>query len=78
MRASNALRPAGATRPSASSRAIFSTFTLLQLLPGLRGVKRCMWRSSSMRRITPSIQPKHSAWSTACDQVIVCLPVAFL
>jgi hypothetical protein len=38
---------------------------VLQLLPSLRGVKRCMCRSSSMRRITPSIQPKQSAWSTA-------------
>jgi hypothetical protein len=27
--------------------------------------------------LTPSIQPKQSAWSTACDQVSDGLPVAF-
>ena len=64
-------------RPASSSSAILRMLTLLQLLPFLRGVKRCRWRSSSIRLSLPSIQPKHSAWSTACDQVIVCLPVAF-
>jgi hypothetical protein len=47
------------------------------LLVGLRGVKRCLWRSSSTRFAIPSIQPQHSASSTACDQLITCLPVAF-
>jgi hypothetical protein len=40
-------------------------------------VKRCMWRSSSMRFTRPSIQPKQSAWSTASDQVRLDRPVAF-
>ena len=51
--------------------------TLLQLLPRLRGVKRWRWRSSSIELSVPSIQPKQSAWSTACDQLMRCLPVPF-
>jgi hypothetical protein len=31
-----------------------------------------------MRRRTPSIQPKHSAWSTDCGQVMLGRPLPFL
>ena len=49
---------------------VLSTETLamliaLQLLRGFRGVKRCAWLSTSTLRVTPSIQPKHRACSTA-------------
>ena len=52
--------------------------TLLQFDVFLRGVKRWMWRSSSMRRSSPSIQPKHSAWSTACSHERRWRPVLLL
>jgi len=51
--------------------------TLLQMLPGLRGLKRCCQRSSSMVFARPSIQPKQSAWSTASDHVRLGLLVPF-
>jgi len=35
------------------------------MLPGRRGVKRCVKLSASIFRMMPSIQPKHSASSTA-------------
>jgi hypothetical protein len=41
-----------------------ATFTALQMLAALRGVKRCVALSSSTRRRTPSIQPTHSASAT--------------
>jgi hypothetical protein len=42
VRNSNAARPAGRIRPSSMSRFTFATLTLLQLLFGRLGVKRCM------------------------------------
>jgi hypothetical protein len=47
--------------PASRSFDTFSMLTLDQLLPGLRGVKRCLCRSSSMRFSRPSIHPKQSA-----------------
>ena len=41
----------------------------LQLLVALRGVHRCRLVSSSMRWATESIQPQHSASTTASSQV---------
>jgi hypothetical protein len=77
LRRSKAASPAGRIRPASRSRATFSMFTFDQLLDGLRGVKRCMWRSSSILFRRPSIHPKHSAWSTACDHVSDGFPVCF-
>ena len=58
-------RPSGRIRPSAISRSTRALFDAAQTLPGLRGVKRSMWLSSSMRRSMPSIQPKQRASTTA-------------
>jgi len=46
---------------SSSTRRIL---TLLQMLRGFLGVKRIEKLEASMRRRTPSIQPKHSASSS--------------
>src|SRR5579872_6887543 len=50
--------------------------TRLQMLPCLRGVNRIEYRSSSIRRRMPSIQPKHRATSTDSAQVRLGCPVA--
>ena len=78
VRASNAAWPAGRIRPSAVSRATFSTLMALQLLPFRRGVKRCTWVSASTLFRIPSIQPTQRASSTARDQSTLGRPVAFL
>ena len=67
-RASNAATPAGRIRPSPVSVATFPTLTALQVLPLRRGVNRWTKEVSSTLRRMPSIQPTHSASSTACDQ----------
>ena len=64
-------------RPSARSCSTLAMLTALQLLVGLRGVKRWMWRSPSTEFRRPSIQPKQSASSTASDHVRLGLPVCF-
>ena len=61
-------RPAGRIRPAAISASTFWRLTFDQVLCGRRGVKRCTNQSSSMRFARPSIQPKHSATSTAPAQ----------
>src|SRR3954453_4134328 len=76
--ASKAAIPAGRIRPSAIRRSTFATLTALQLLPLRRGVSRWTWLMSSMRFRIPSIQPKHSASSTACAQVTLGRPDPFL
>ena len=53
-------------------------FTALQMLPARRGVKRIVYRSSSMRLRTPSIHPKQSASSTDSGHVMLALPEDFL
>ena len=53
-------------------------FTALQTLPFRRGVKRIMYRSSSMPLRIPSIQPKQSASSTDSGHVMLALPEPFL
>jgi hypothetical protein len=50
----------------------------LQLLPFRRGVNRWAWLRSSIRCSTPSIQPTHSASSTASVQVTLGIPEPFL
>ncbi len=55
------------------SRLIFD-----QTLFARRGVNRCTYHSSSIRREMPSIQPKQSATSTALVQSIDVTPVPFL
>jgi hypothetical protein len=49
-----------------------------QTLRGRRGVNRRQELSSSRVRACPSIQPKHSASSTACCQVSVVTQPPFL
>jgi hypothetical protein len=53
-------------------------FTALQLLRAVRDVNRFMYRSLSRLFRTPSIQPKHRAWSTASGHVVLGLPELFL
>src|SRR5256885_1806679 len=55
LRRSNAARPAGVMRPCFSSSATRLMFTLLQLLVGLRGVRRIDQLSSSMPRLMASV-----------------------
>ena len=55
-----------------------ATLILLQLLAGFRGVNRIVYASAPRLCRRPSIQPKHSAWSTDSDHVIVGRPAAFL
>ena len=55
-----------------------ATLTALQFERGFRGVKRIVYASSPRLRRTPSIQPKHSAWSTDSGQVMLGLPLPFL
>src|SRR5260370_33575712 len=64
--------------PRAVSSSTFLMLTALQLLFGFRGVNRWTRLVSSIRRATLSIQPKHRAWSTAADHVMLGLPEAFL
>jgi hypothetical protein len=64
-RAAKAARPAGRIRPAASSSLAFRMFTALQMLFGLRGPNRTLKLSASTLRLTPSIQPKQSASSSA-------------
>ena len=45
--------------------------TVLQLLPGLRGVHRWRTASSSMRWAIESIQPKHSASASFEMRVVI-------
>jgi hypothetical protein len=54
------------------------TFTALQLLPGFLGVKRFVYASGPRLLRTLSIQPKHSASSTASGQVMLGVPVLTL
>ena len=54
-------------RPDAISAAARSVLIFDQLLPGLRGVNRCSQYSSSWRPFWPSIQPWHSATSSASE-----------
>src|SRR5207248_11592172 len=77
-RDSNARRPAGVILPCFSSTATRATLTALQMLVGLRGVKRIVYASSPRLWRTPSIQPKQSASSTDSGQVMLGFPVAFL
>ncbi|MEB0261423.1 MULTISPECIES: hypothetical protein [unclassified Mucilaginibacter] len=53
-------------------------FTALQMLVGLRGVKRMLYALASTDLRTPSIQPKHSASSTDYDQLMLGLPLSTL
>ena len=48
------------------------------VLRGRRGVKRWRYQVSSMPLSWPSIQPKHSATSTASAYVTVGMPEPFL
>lgn len=68
------------TEPSASFISVFTRWTLtaLQMLFGLRGVKRIVYASSDRVLRTPSIQPKQSASSTDSGQVMLGLPLPFL
>ena len=75
--ASTAARPIGLISPAAISRSAISLFTFDHLLFARRGVKRCLYRSSSMLRMIPSIQPKRSATSTACAHAIDSRPEPF-
>src|SRR6266702_2134228 len=50
----------------------------LQVLAGLRGVKRIMYLVSSRLFRTPSIQPKHSATCTDSGQMMLGFPELFL
>src|SRR6266540_1593396 len=58
--------PAGSIRPAAVRRSTRSRLTLLQVLRGFRGVKHWYVVRSSRLIVLLSIQPKHSACSTAC------------
>ena len=78
VRAAKARSPAGRILPCFCSSATRATFTALQMLVGLRGVKRMQYASASRLRRTPSIQPKHSASSTDSGQVMLGRPVPFL
>ena len=60
------------------SVATLATLIALQLLPLRRGVNRWAWLRSSIRWSTPSIQPTHSASSTASVQVTLGIPEPFL
>jgi hypothetical protein len=53
-------------RPARISARARATLTALQALLAWRGVKRCVKLSASSPCRTPSIQPKHSASSSAC------------
>jgi hypothetical protein len=55
-----------------------ATLIALQLLPLRLGVNRWTWAPSSIRFRIPSIQPTHSASSTASVQTTLGRPVAFL
>ncbi|MFO7177318.1 MAG: hypothetical protein DIU78_001350 [Pseudomonadota bacterium] len=50
----------------------------LQVLFGLRGVKRWRNDTSSKPFLIPSIHPRHNAISSACSAVTVGFPVPFL
>ena len=64
-RARNAARPGAVMRPSRSSSVTRVMLTALHTLFFFRGEKRWTKLSSSSARRTPSIQPKHSASSSA-------------
>ncbi len=64
--------------PAASNRATLATLRWDQTLRGRRGVSRLQELPSSRLRACPSIQPKHSASSTACCQVSVVTEPPFL
>ena len=76
-RRAKAASPAGRIRPSARSRSTLATLTALQLLPFRRGVSRCDQASFGRLRRIESIQPKQSASSTSCCQVMLGRPAAF-
>ncbi len=67
-----------ACRPRRSAPRPSGGLTFDHVLCGRRGVKRCTNQSSSMRFERPSIQPKHSATSTAPAQSSDATPVCFL
>jgi hypothetical protein len=68
----------GRIRPSAVSRSMRSRLIFDQTLFARRGVNRCTYHSSSIRRAMPSIQPKQSATSTAVVQLIDVTPEPLL
>src|SRR5690606_24443244 len=70
--------PAGCIRPSRSSRPTISTLRCDHRLRGRRGVNRCRKLVSSRLRACPSIQPKHSASSSASARLSVVGPAASL
>lgn len=57
--------PASCIRPSLSNRRTRSLLSSVHELLRLRGDKRCNNRPSEVFFLTPSIQPKHNASSTA-------------
>ena len=63
--ASIAASPAGSISPAAVSRSTRSLFERAQALPGRRGANHWIDRSSSIVLPLESIQPTHSASSTA-------------
>ena len=62
---STAARPAGAITPAFISFARRALLVTDHALFGLRGVKICMWKRSSIDFIRLSIHPKHNASCTA-------------
>ena len=65
MASSTALSPAPVILPSSMSLSARSRLMRLQMLRGLLGLKRWVNSWSLSRLILPSIQPKHTASSTA-------------
>jgi hypothetical protein len=70
--------PAGVIRPSFTSFANLRRFESDHWLFSFRGVNLWAYRFSSIGLVIPSIQPKHSASSTASSYATRGRPVFFL